>query len=119
MHGIMVGIFHRITWAAQCSRSFDKSYRRWEGATLASVTEVQQIEHDRGNPHAELHRRVDPFGEGGARQSAAGGAPALVGAVLGDHRRLRLGQVEYLAGGMVGAGGSLEQLTAAGADGRE
>src|SRR6202000_2199092 len=38
MHGIMVGSFHRLTCAAQCSRSFDQSYPRCEGVALASVT---------------------------------------------------------------------------------
>ena len=34
----MVGIFHRLTRAALCSRSFDTSYPRCEGGALASVT---------------------------------------------------------------------------------
>ena len=38
MHGIMVGSFHRLTRAAQCSRSFAKSSPRCEGEALASVT---------------------------------------------------------------------------------
>jgi hypothetical protein len=39
MHVIMVGIFHRLTCAAQGSRSFDQSYPRCEGVALASVTD--------------------------------------------------------------------------------
>jgi hypothetical protein len=41
MHGIMADNFHRLTCAAQCSRSFDQSYRRCEGVALASVTSIR------------------------------------------------------------------------------
>jgi hypothetical protein len=76
-------------------------------SSIASATrcsgkqlEMQWIERGRGDPPAILHRRADILGEGGSGLCAARGAPALVRAVLGDHQRLRLGQVEGLAGGM-------------------
>jgi len=38
MHGIMAGIFHRLTCATQCSRSINNLSPRREGEALASVT---------------------------------------------------------------------------------
>jgi hypothetical protein len=43
MHGIMVGSFHRLTRAAQYSRSFAKLSPRCEGGVLASVTRKRPL----------------------------------------------------------------------------
>jgi hypothetical protein len=45
---------------------------------------VQQIGHDGGNPRAILHGRVDAEGKPSAAVRAAGGAAAVMGAMLGD-----------------------------------
>jgi hypothetical protein len=79
---------------------------------------VQQIGHDGGNPRAILHGRVDTEGKPGAAVRAAGGAAAVMGAMLGDDERRRLRQVEHLARAVAGAHGERYRRAASRAEGR-
>jgi len=76
--------------AEQISHQFDQTI-------LGQQLVVQQIHHERRDPRAILHRRVDPIGKRGAGVRPATGAHAVMGAMLGDDERSRLGQVKHLA----------------------
>ena len=57
---------------------------------------VQQIQHERADAFAVLHRRGHPFGECRPSLRAAGDAPAAIRTVFGHNQRSWLGQIEYL-----------------------
>jgi hypothetical protein len=59
---------------------------------------MQQIDHERRDARAILHRGVDAVGKRRTSAGATGGAPAVMGAMLGDDKRRRRRQIEYLAG---------------------
>ena len=61
---------------------------------------VQQIDHDRREARAVLHRRGHVFGKGRARLGAAIPTKAGMGAVFRDNQGLRFGKVEHLPRGM-------------------
>jgi hypothetical protein len=61
---------------------------------------VQQIDHDRREARAVLHRRGHVFGELRARLGTAIPANAGTGAVFRDNQGQRFGEVEHLPRGM-------------------
>ena len=71
-----------------------------------------QIDHASRDPRTILHGRLDLLGKRLPRRRAAGRASAGIGAVLGDDQRLRLGQVEDLARGVIGRHVGPERLAA-------
>jgi hypothetical protein len=58
---------------------------------------VQQVDHDRQEARAILHRGRDPLGKQRPGFPAAPAAAAAIRPMLGDDQRLRLGQIEHLA----------------------
>jgi hypothetical protein len=75
-------------------------------AILGQQLIVRQIDHDRGDALAILHRRIHPGREGAAAQCAAAPAGAVMGAVFGgDEAGGRLGQVKDLSGAVTGGHG--------------
>src|SRR5450759_4567442 len=73
---------------------------------------MQQIEHERRDPLAVLHRRVDAFWKGGPRPHTAGRALAVVGAMFGNDGRPRGGQIEHLTDPVTRGHGRRQRQTA-------
>ena len=76
---------------------------------------VQEIEHERADPRAVLHRRVDAVRKQRTRLRAASSAPAIVRTMLGDDERPRLGQIEHLPGAVADARVRIQARAAPGA----
>src|ERR1035441_5633726 len=73
---------------------------------------VQKVQHERTDPRAILHRRVDAIRERRARLRAAGHALAIVRTMFGDDEGVRFGQIEHLTGVMTDARFRLEARAA-------
>ena len=86
-------------------------------ALLGQNLDMQQIDHDGGDPRAVLNRRRDALGSGRAGCHAACSTPAGEGPALGDHQGLKLGQIKHLPNGVV-HGHRLAQRRAATGAGR-
>ena len=76
---------------------------------------MQEIEHERADPRAVLHRRVDAVRKQRTRLRAASSAPAIVRTMLGDDERPRLGQIEHLPGAVADARVRIQARAAPGA----
>ena len=76
---------------------------------------MQQIQHERSDPFAVLHRGGYPFGERRPCLRAAGGATAMVRAVLGDDQRPWFRQIEHLPRDMAGRRRRAQRFAARGA----
>jgi hypothetical protein len=63
---------------------------------------VQQVEHERADPPAILHRCGHPIGKARPRLCPTRHAPAVMRPMFGNHQRLRFGQVKHLPRGMAG-----------------
>jgi hypothetical protein len=76
---------------------------------------VQQIQHERADRFAALHRGCHSFGERTPRLRAAGGATAAMRAVLGDDQRSRFWKIEHLPGAVAGRHCRRQRFAARGA----
>ena len=70
-------------------------------ALFGQHLEMQEINHDAGDPGAILHRGLHVVGKVRTGLGAARRADATVGTMLGDKERLRRGEVEHLPGDVV------------------
>ena len=79
---------------------------------------VQEIQHERTDPLAILHRCAHPVRERCSRLRSARGTAAAMRAVLGDDQRFRFRQIEPLPGDVINRHRFGQRLAARGAGSR-